>query len=182
MTEWLLSVYDALKTRRVVRWLSLAVLTALMVVLTARQTYQEDISAFLPMDAESQQAMKDFERHSGADRIVAIFEQQPADGRPADVEPLTAAIDAFVERLEQRDSLHAVSDVMTQVDMEQMAQMADYLYDNISSFLTPADYARMDSLLRQPDYVTQQMANCKQMLLFPVSGLFAQHFQRDPIC
>ena len=181
MTEWLLSVYDALKTRRVVRWLSLAVLTALMVVLTARQTYQEDISAFLPMDAESQQAMKDFERHSGADRIVAIFEQQPADGRPADVEPLTAAIDAFVERLEQRDSLHAVSDVMTQVDMEQMAQMADYLYDNISSFLTPADYARMDSLLRQPDYVTQQMANCKQMLLFPVSGLFAQHFQRDPL-
>ena len=179
MTQLILRIYDTMRTRRMLRWLSLALLTALLVVLTARQTYQEDISAFLPMDVDSRQAMKDLEQHAGADRIMGIFEQTAASDAAA--ASLPVAIDHFVECLEQSDSLQLVRDLTTEVDMEQMAQMADYLYDNIPLFLTEADYIRMDSLLRQPDYVGRQLANCKQMLTFPVSGLFAQHFQRDPL-
>lgn len=177
MTDLLLHIYDLMRTHRVLRWTSLAVLTAVLAVLLSGQTYKEDISDFLPMDDESLQAMKELEQRAEASRIVAIFEHTAEGGAPE----LEAAIDRFADLLEQGDSLHMVEDLATQTDVEQMAQMAAMLYDNIPYLLTAQDYDRMDSLLSDSGYVSRQLAACKQMLLFPMSGLLAQQVQRDPL-
>ncbi|MBQ7511537.1 MAG: MMPL family transporter [Prevotella sp.] len=177
MTRLILNIYEVLRAHRLLRWLSLAALTVLLAVLTVRQTYQEDISAFLPMDDGQLQAMKDFEKRSGADRIVAIFEHADSGA----VSQLVDAIDRFALQLEQCDSLGMVSELMTQAGVEQMEQMMASLYDNIPYLLTPDDYDRMDSLLSDEGYVARQLAADKQMLMFPVSGLLAQNVQRDPL-
>ena len=177
MTRLILNIYEVLRAHRLLRWLSLAALTVLLAVLTVRQTYQEDISAFLPMDDGQLQAMKDFEKRSGADRIVAIFEHADSGA----VSQLVDAIDRFALQLEQCDSLGMVCELMTQAGVEQMEQMMASLYDNIPYLLTPDDYDRMDSLLSDEGYVARQLAADKQMLMFPVSGLLAQNVQRDPL-
>jgi ABC-type Mn2+/Zn2+ transport system permease subunit len=83
--------------------------------------------------------------------------------------------------LEESDSLHGVQDLTTQADLEQMSQMTEFLYDHMPYFLTAQDYARIDSLLHTPDYVPRQLARCKELLLFPVSGVSADMIQRDPL-
>lgn len=185
MIRLILRIYDSLLAHRLLRRLSLLALTALLVVLLVGQTYKEDITDFLPMDAADVQAMKDYERQAGADRIIALFELK--DDLPSTQEPsaataqLIAAIDYFVPLLEESDSLHGMQDLTTQADLEQMSQMTEFLYDHISYFLTAQDYARIDSLLHTPDYVPRQLARCKELLLFPVSGVSADMIQRDPL-
>lgn len=47
--------------------------------------------------------------------------------------------------------------------------------------MTDADYARMDSVMSQPDYVAHQLKQDKQMLMFPAGGILSDNIQRDPL-
>ena len=58
MTRLILRIYDSLLAHRLLRRLSLLALTALLVVLVVGQTYQEDISDFLPLNDKYHRALK----------------------------------------------------------------------------------------------------------------------------
>ncbi len=179
MTSLIVDIFEFLKRHRVLRWLSLSLLTLCLAGLVLGQTYKEDISDFLPLDSKYRQALDVYQDFSGADRIIVLF--QFRDSTMADPDSMTVTIADFQQCLETMDSAGLCQDLTTQIDAEQLSGVADFVYANIPYFLTEADYARMDSLLASDDYVTNQLVADKQLLMLPVSGLFSENFSKDPL-
>ena len=179
MVKFILKIFDRLRKRRSVVWVMMLVLTAVLAILMTRQTYKEDISDFLPLDNKYNKAMKVFQNISGAERIVTVFQYK--DSLNPDQDAMVEAIECFVDKM-QDDSLTAnVEKMITQVDMEQVTQITDFVYENIPYFLDEQDYARYDSLLAQPQFYTEQLQHDKEMLMLPVAGMFAANVQKDPL-
>ena len=57
-------------------------LTAILVLLTAGQSYKEDISDFLPLENEQQEAFMEYQNTSSARRIYVIFQSPDNDCQP----------------------------------------------------------------------------------------------------
>ncbi len=179
MTSWIVRIYEAMRRHRVLALLSAVLLTAVLALSLARQTYKEDISDFLPLTDKYSKALRVYQDIAGADRIIVLFMQK--GGEEADPDALTAAIDDFVQTLQERDEAHVVGDVIDRIDMAAFAEVAEWTYAHVPYFLTDEDYARFDSLLSTPSFIPEQLARDKQMLMFPVSGLLSDNVQRDPL-
>ncbi len=179
MTNFILRIFDFLRRHRLVGVMSFLVVTALLVLSLMRLGYKEDIADFMPVDAEQQNALKVYQDISGANKIFAVFQYR--DSLKADPDAMVAGVDAFVEKVEKADTAHSLSSILAEVDMEKMTEVADFVYNNIPYFLTEADYARMDSLLASPTFVADQLAQDKQMLMFPAGSILSDNIQRDPL-
>jgi predicted outer membrane lipoprotein len=169
MNRITLALYDYFRKHPYLSWMLGVALTIAFVLSILTLHYSEDISDFLPLDEENQTALSVYQDISGANKIYAIISTKDT----VDVSPqeLVDGVESFVSNVESTDSLHYVNDIMKEVDMERMLGLADVVYENIPYFLTDADYARMDSLLSQPEYIDKQLGEDKQMLLFPSSNL-----------
>ena len=179
MTSWIVRIFEAMRRHRVLALLSAVLLTAVLALSLARQTYKEDISDFLPLTDKYNKALRVYQDIAGADRIIVLFMQK--GGAEADPDALTAAIDDFVQTLQERDEAHVVGDVIDRIDMAAFAEVAEWTYAHVPYFLTDEDYARFDSLLSTSAFIPEQLARDKQMLMFPVSGLLSDNVQRDPL-
>ena len=179
MVKWIIEAYDYLKAHRLMRLSSLLLLTVLFGVLLTRQEYKEDISDFLPLDSKYEKAMALYQDISGADRLYVLF--QSKDSTAVEPDSLVEIMGTFERLLGEKDSEGMARGLTSQVDMDAFSEVADFVYANIPYFLSDGDYARFDSLLRESDYVKEQLARDKQLLMFPVSGLFSDNMQRDPL-
>lgn len=179
MTELVLKLYSYLKNHRMVGVLSFIVITGLLALSVSKLDYKEDIADFLPIDNEYHNALKVYQDISGANKVFAVFQYR--DTAKADPDMMVDGIDAFVENVQQADTTHVLTSVMSQVDLEQLTDVTDFVYNNIPYFLSDCDYARMDSVLQQPEYVQKQMLQDKEMLMFPAGGLLSDNIQRDPL-
>ena len=189
MTSLLLRLYDhfRLHRRSLTVWLVLS--TAVLALLLLHIHYQEDISAFLPFGPRDQQSMRIYQQVAGANRIIVLVgakEQQQGQGtksRDRDARPapdsLAAGVDDLVACLQQAGIADSL--VTAQIDMQAAEDVAAFAYRHIPYFLTPQDYARMDSVLADPQYVARQLAYDKQQLLFPSGGLLSSNIGSDPL-
>ena len=141
--------------------------------------YKEDISDFLPLKGTSKNALNVYQNISGTNNIVAIF--QLSDSSESDPDILVDGISSFLSRIDEIDSLHSRLRVISQVDLGQMSEVSEFVYENIPFFLTEKDYNRIDSLLEIPGYIEDQLQHNKQMMLMPGGGLFAENIGRDPL-
>ncbi len=179
MTEFVLKLYSYMKSHRLAGVLSFIVVTGLLALSVSRLDYKEDIADFLPIDNEYHNALKVYQDISGANKVFAVFQYR--DTAKANPDIMVDGIDAFVESVQQADTAHILTSVMAQIDLEQLSGVTDFVYSNIPYFLSDRDYARMDSVLRLPDYVRTQMHQDKEMLMFPAGGLLSDNIQRDPM-
>ena len=179
MADLIVRIYEALGRNR--RWtlLSFFLLTVLFLCLVCRQTYQEDISDFLPLNNKYHHALKIYQELSGADRIIALFEYR--DTTQTDPDRIVKAVERYVDLLQANDKEGMVRDLTAQIDMEKVAQVTQSAYEQIPYYLTADDYTRFDSLLSDENYIATQLAQDKQMLTFPIAGLLSENFQRDPL-
>lgn len=179
MIRFFIIIYDRFRKAPAIAWSIFAAVTALLVYAVTTLSYKEDISDFLPLDEENQTALSIYQEISGANKIYAILSAR--DTTASDPDKLVAGVDSFVAGVEEADSLHYIRQIMKVVDMEKMLEVADMVYENIPYFLTDSDYRRMDSLLSQPGYVDARVAEDKELLLFPSSGVLAQNMSKDPL-
>lgn len=149
MTQLILNIYNFLQCHRGWGIGSFVLLTVGLVLLVSRLHYKEDIADFLPLDDQHRQELSVYQDISGAQRLFAVFQYR--DSTKATVEEAEQAIDLFVENIEKADTAHLLKSIVSQVDAEKMAEVADFVYANVPYFLTEADYRRMDSLLAQPN-------------------------------
>ena len=179
MVKWILLTYDWTVRHRRLTVLAALLLAMVFALLLTRQDFSEDISDFLPLDSKYQRAMKVWQHIGGADRVFVLF---TSDGdAEADADSICLAVDHFVSTLDRRDTTHLAGTLVSQVDMDRMAQLSDFVYSHMPYFLTAADYARMDSLMAIDGYIPSQLAADKQLLMFPGAGLLAQSVSRDPL-
>lgn len=179
MTDFILKIYEYMKTHRMMCLLSFIVLTLLSVLSVMRLGYKEDIADFLPIDSEHHKALNVYQEISGANKIFAIFQYR--DTTQTDPDMMVSSVDAFTKEVEKSDTAKVIGNVMSQVDLEKMTEVTDFVYNNIPYFLSEKDYARMNKVLASPNYVSHQLKQDKQMLMFPAGGILSDNIQRDPL-
>lgn len=172
---FLIRIYDYLQEHRKLLWTSLIALTAVFAALVSRLGYNEDISDFLPLGTADSEALAVYQNISGANRIYVLF------SNPDDADLTVQAIDQFQQTLADGPDADCFQDLTTQFDMDQVQEVASFVYDNIPYFLTDADFARMEQLLEQPDYARQQMQRNRDMLMFPTGGMMGISVTKDPL-
>lgn len=179
MTKQILRIYDYLRGHHRVGGVLFVVLTAVLLALVSRMRFQEDITAFLPLDSHHREAVNVYQSISGGNRIFAIV--QCADTSKSDADAIVQGVDAFVAAVHKADTSHMARQLTATVDLDEMSRVSRFVYDHIPYFLTDADYQRIDSLLSQPGYMLSQLERDKQMLLFPSGGMLEENLSRDPL-
>ena len=169
----IIRLFEYFRTHSRVRWGIFSVLTVVLILLVSRLSYKEDISDFLPLGTHDREALTIYQEISGASQIIAIFDN------PDDADVTVETIERFCEEVKAQ----GIKDVniISKFDIGELSRIADFVYTNIPYFLTDADYARIDSLLGRPGYVSEQLKADHEMLMFPSGGLLSQNISRDPL-
>ena len=181
MKEAILRLHDYLSQHRPLVWLLLALLLGLCLYSASRMDFQEDISAFLPHDAQAEKYAAVYEQLGGQDKIAVFFEAAGGGEDAGFSDGIIAAMDCFADHWAGCDSLHLVPDLQPAYDGGQAREVMDFIAAGIPYFLTEKDYARMDSLLAQPGYVAGRLDEVKASLYTPGSAYAAAWLRSDPL-
>lgn len=177
MNRLFLHIYDRLSGHRTLTWIILLVLTGILSFLAAGMHYQEDISDFLPVDAESERYASVYSRISDQGRIAVIFRAD--DSTSSDC--LYDAVDVFGERLVTMDTSGLVTVVQLRQDEGATAEIMSFAASHFPYFLQPQDIARMDSLLAVDGYIDSRMDDARLMAMLPGTGMAATVLRYDPL-
>jgi len=172
MTRLILNIFEFFKTHALLRWISLAALTIVLALSLSVQSYRENISDFLPLENGQRQAFQEYQDNSSARSIFVFFQASDSSSQ--------AALELFCEELDRVDSTQ-VYEYMTGDDPEVLENSLKSIYSRIPYLLTNEDFCRIDSLLADPGYITQQLENDKQLLMLPTAGIIDQRIQYDPL-
>ena len=146
MRKLFLGIYDWLSGRKTVAVLLATFIMLLSVISALRMDYEEDIARFLPLDNRDTRQTELMDRLQEQNRIAVIFRYDGSD----DVESALAdAMDRFEELWFDYDTLSLVTDMSALADESMAMELIEFVQEHTASFLTDADYRRMDSLLSQ---------------------------------
>ena len=154
-------------------------LTAILLLLMAGQSYKEDISDFLPLDREQQEAFTEQQQAVGARRIYVVITIVNCQLSTVNCQ---SAVERFCEMAEQLTAKSQEPIAIMQGDDPEVVQEAmNTIYARMPYLLTAEDYARIDSMTEAPDFIVRQLENDKQMLMLPSGGMAALQIQHDPL-
>ena len=173
MKDVAVRIYDWMSGHRWWCLASFVVVTLLMVLSVTRLSYKEDIRDFLPLDEEERAALNDYDRQAQTSMIVAIIEQR--DSTIDDPDLLVESVETFI------DAISDVEGLTVQSVLSQMEERQEDLYRQLPFLLGAEDYQRMDSLLRQPEFVASKLEEDKERLLMPMGSMMAHDITHDPL-
>ena len=173
MKDVAVRIYDWMSGHRWWCLASFVVVTLLMVLSVTRLSYKEDIRDFLPLDEEERTALNDYDRQAQTSLIVAIIEQR--DSTIDDPDLLVESVETFI------DAISDVEGLTVQSVLSQMEERQEDLYRQLPFLLEAEDYQRMDSLLRQPEFVASKLQKDKERLLMPMGSMMAHDITHDPL-
>lgn len=171
----IIKIYDYLARHTKVLWGSMFLMLLLFLSSILNIKYSENIADFLPLGESEQEAMSVYQNISGADKMYILFDN------PNDEEYTVEAINLFLDEVDKRDSLGWCMDLTAQVDMSQIQAVTNFIYENIPYFLTSDDFERIDSLMANPDHISNQLRRNKEMLMFPTSSMMVSNIVHDPL-
>lgn len=179
MNKFFLNIFDFLHARKRLTFGILLLLIGVCVFMVLSLKYNENIYDFIPVSGNDQKAISLYQDISGGQRIITMFKLK--EGTNDYSEDLTASVDAFADRLMQKSEYYNIPEITTQVDMEMISNISDFIYNNIPLMLNDSDYQHMEDVISRPNYVDEQLSNDLQMILMPATGIFTSNIARDPL-
>ena len=178
MTRFFLGIYDWLSGRKMFAVLLVVLILLLSAVSALQMDYEEDIARFLPVDSRDSRQTELMERLSEQNRIAVIFRYEGSDDAES---ALADAMDLFEELWFEYDTLGLVSDMSALADESMAMELIQFVQEHTPSFLTDADYRRMDSLLSLPGYVDTQLEADRRSLQMLTGGFTKNLIPNDPL-
>jgi 1-acyl-sn-glycerol-3-phosphate acyltransferase len=175
MNRIFLRIYDSLIGHRLAVRLAVAGLLVLCAVLAVCMNYDEDISSFMPLDGQSKKYSEVFSNMAGQNRVAVVF------NGTASLQDKEAAMERFGEAVAARDTTGMVRHLQVRVDEDAMLQLVQSVWAHYPLLLTDEDYLRLDSVVDQPGYFADRMAQIKLMLMLPTGSFMAQSLPTDPL-
>ena len=161
MVPFFLRIYDWLQQRRrLCMWL-MAALTAVLIVMVASLKYNENIYDFLPVSGNEQKAITLYQDISGGQRVFAMFrmkERSKTSDTEQQSDRLIEAVDSFANGLLPLKERGHITEVTSQVDFEKVTGITDFVYQN------------MPLMLRDSDYVRDQILKLERRIIWPNSS------------
>ena len=179
MTRFFIAIHDFLVKHKLIAAVVALLLCIGAILLALRVSYQEDISKFLPQNANSKIYSDLYQDIMHQNRIAIIF--HPTDStRDDNQETMLAAMDQLCENLSAHAQEYGI-EVQGQFDDSQVDNVLDFVTQNYPLFLSDADYERIDSLLANPDFIDEQLEENKRLLQMPTAGMLTQTMGGDPL-
>ena len=176
MTRLFLKIYDLLSRHRTAAGTATVLLLALFAALAARMHYDEDISAFIPLDRQNEKYSEIFNSTGGENRIAVIFKEKENDNTA-----ITRAMERFAEIAALRDTSCMIRNLHVKSSGDDATGLISAIWQCYPLLLTDADYGRLDSLASREGFFTERMNDNKMMLMLPGSGIAAQGISYDPL-
>ena len=176
MTRLFLKIYDLLSRHRTAAGTTTVLLLALFAALAARMHYNEDISAFIPLDGQNEKYSEIFNSTGGENRIAVIFKENENDNTA-----ITRAMERFAEIAALRDTSGMIRNLHVKSSGDNATGLMSAIWQYYPLLLTDADYGRLDSLASREGFFAESMNNNKMMLMLPGSGIAAQGIAYDPM-
>ncbi len=179
MSRIVLIIYRYLAAHKLLRWSLLIFSSILFIFLGLQVRFEEDITKLLPSTGDSSESIA-FSQLKVKDKIFVLLTSQD-ENNPASPDDLVAVSDEFVDLLLEADSANqCVADILSQVDEDQMLDLAYYLADNFPCFIDTALYAQIDSLTTK-ESIAANVAACKDLLLSQAGMAMKDVLASDPI-
>ena len=179
MADFFLCIYDRLKCRKGLAALMVLAIMALCVISMCRLHYEEDIAGFLPIDRSDSRQTEFMEQVSRQNSIAVIF--RGGGQNEVSDDDVIAAMDLFEELWFDNDTLGLVPDLSALADESMALELIQFVQEHYASFLKPADYRRMDSLLSLPGYVESQLEADRRSLQMLSGSFTANTIPYDPL-
>jgi 1-acyl-sn-glycerol-3-phosphate acyltransferase len=179
MNSILISIFDFFERRKLLLWLILSGIVTLLAVSSARISFVEDISSFMPDDYGNNIIKESYQKTSAANKIIVTVSQLAATEH-TDKDLLTDAATRFAEILQDSDSLEYIKDLIFEVDNENIKNVTGFIAQNLPCFLEDEDYLRIDSLI-QPQVIENRLKADKEILLSPMGGFVREMLSNDPL-
>lgn len=156
MHKIFLPLYRFFEQHKALMWVLLIASTVLFVWFGSKARFEEDITKLIPSTGSSEKGLA-----FGSLRVKdKIFIQIAARDTSCtlDIDMLTEEVDAFAERLQERDSLtHYIDDLLYTVQVLDMVDEVEDVFKYYLPTFIPTDvYPRMDSLLT-PEAARERM-------------------------
>ncbi len=175
MTKVLLAVYRYFENHTFALRAILFAIIACSAILVSRVSLIEDISSFLPQSKENENIQFAYQHIGAANTLMVSVSSDSADEYA-----IIDAVDAFVEYIQQRDSLHRIESVLYQVDQQQIMEVGQFVIENMPLYLDDADYERIERTL-SADSISAKLNADKQLLLSPMGGFMKNFISLDPL-
>lgn len=173
----LVRFYDWVEQHRRLSVLLLVLILGCFTSMVTRLKYQEDITAFLPVDDNYRSSVQIYQEVASADKVVLQF---CTSDTTAQVALLGEAANRFGEILTVQDRAHWIDTYESQVDQTQILDIVSFVYEHLPYLLTSQDYARLDSLWT-PEYEQQRLSYIQMQLSGLSSSYMLPMLQTDPL-
>ncbi|MBQ9471200.1 MAG: 1-acyl-sn-glycerol-3-phosphate acyltransferase [Bacteroidales bacterium] len=173
-----MKLFNYFERHRGLLWALLVALVLLCAVGAAGLRTDENVSAFLPHNADNERIQYAF-AHLEADNQIVLSLRCADTLNCHDVALLQQAVDVLVEHLLRIDTA-LLSGVRYMVDQQQMQQVADFVLRSMPYLLTEADYLRADSLLT-PAAIEAKVQAARNMLASPAGAIAKHTLLADPL-
>ncbi|MDR2449736.1 MAG: 1-acyl-sn-glycerol-3-phosphate acyltransferase [Prevotellaceae bacterium] len=178
MIRFFLSIYDYFLSRRKLLFVSVTGLTIGMALACFQLDYKEDIAEFLPGREENKRINAVYQHAGNSSRLIVYF--AGADTAGNHTERIIEAIDYFTRLLAERDSVHRIPEIVSQIDESRMWELTEFIRQNAPYFLTEEDYSRFEALLTE-QWIASQIKEDKRLLMLPPGSVMKRHIQADPL-
>ena len=178
MSYYFQKVFIFFHTRKMLLSILLAAIIGTLAFSVSRISFVEDISSFLPNDADNGRINEAYQKIAAANKIIVTFSQK--DTTQIDEELLTSAATRFAEILHENDASEHIKELMYEIDSDDIKEVTDFITQNTPYFLEEADYMRMNSLI-QPQNIENQLKANKELLMSPLGGFVRNVALNDPL-
>jgi 1-acyl-sn-glycerol-3-phosphate acyltransferase len=179
MNNLFLRIFVFFQHRKTLLWLLLVAVSGLLAFSALRISFVEDISSFLPNNADNKRINEAYQKIGAANKIIVTFSQKDT-AQGIDEDLLTEAATRFSEILLKNDTAKHIKDLIYEVDNEKIKEVTDFITQNLPYFLEEEDYLRIDSLI-QLQNVENQLKADKELLLSPMGGFVRNVILNDPL-
>ena len=189
MSNFFVYLFRYFQKRPLFLWGLMLLIIGLCVYSASKIRFVEDIGSFLPQD-ENNKRINDAYQHLGAANKIVVNIKIASPTPPlaglggADefgkAELLMDAAAYFAEILAKNDTSKHIKNVLYQIDQQQIADLTNFLVQNMPYFLAEEDYQRMDTLLSTKN-IEEQLFKNKQLLLSPLGVFVRNVITADPL-
>ncbi len=161
--------------RKGVSVLLLLLLVAGLSLLAFNVRFEDDITALIPANEETERVQKVLKSISFTDKIIVNIEKS----KNASVDELTQYASDFVDSI-QKNYPSYIKDIQGRVDDTEILKTFDFVYDHLPLFLEPEDYKIIDQKLKK-DSVQAQMGQNYRTLISPSGIVSKKSILKDPL-
>ena len=170
MTSLFVRLSQYFRNHRTVCWLSMIAVFVFFGYFALQIRLEEDINKLMPSSKNEDGTIKlAFADLKIKDKVFLLFEGD-------NTESLIEVCDAFVDSLNQRDSI----DVFYRLPDDLVMDGVDYLSNHFPAYIDTSAYARFDTLLTREHFVRQMQQN-REDLTGEFGEMFPELIQMDPM-